>query len=165
MEYVSTVGVVDAQRAVSVLTDDEFVAAFAAEIPVTLLDSSTVPSSDGIHQRMRCEFATDRFDLPSAVRRFVPTMVRLDWHQFWASLDAQRAESELDVRTHGHPSARVKGRVELSPRDDVLQYSFSGRTHVDVPLAGKKFGALVDEHVIGSILDSQVIVLRRHLGV
>lgn len=164
MDYSKPIGATPARHVVGILTSDRFVRDFAAEIPVTLIDSEVTHLDDGIEHQMRCEFATEGFDLPSAIKRFLPDIVRLDWKQTWSHPADDRADAVLHIRTHGRPSAEVTGTAALAHQFETLHYSFTGRTHVDVPFAGKKLGTLVDENLIVAILDDQVTVLRRHLG-
>jgi len=165
MVYDRAIGATTATSVVAVLVSERFVRDFAAEIPVTLLDSRVTTVADGTEHVMVCEFSTHEFDLPRAIRRVLPSIVRLDWIQTWTRVDETSGDGLLRVQTHGTPSAHTKGTTHLANESGEMRYRFDGHVIVDVPLLGNRFGRLIEENLVDAILDDQLKVLRRHLGV
>jgi hypothetical protein len=154
-----------AREAVLMMISDPFVAAFAAEIPVTLVGSEVVEERSATWRHvMNCEFSTSRFDLPAAVKNILPSIVKLSWQQTWTVHTDSEATALLHISTEGSPSSTTEGKARLNTEVDGLRYSFEGKTRVSVPLFGSSLASMVDEHLVSGVLDDQLAVLGRRLG-
>ncbi len=162
MKYSGNIKGSSARAAVRTLLTEEFVTAFAAEIPVRLLSSVVTEEQPDTWQHvMSCEFDTSGFDLNGAVRKFLPSIVKLTWQQTWTVQDDTHATVVLKITTEGSPSATTSGDAALVVDGDELTFSYEGKTKVSVPLVGGKLADLVDEHVVEHVLDAQLAVLAR----
>ena len=162
MKYDGTIMGSSARDAVVALLTDQFVADFAAEIPVTLLSSDVSEERpDSWRHVMTCEFDTSGFNLNGAVRKFLPSVVRLTWQQTWTVHDDARATAVLKITTEGSPSAETSGNAALVSDGEELTFTYEGKTKVSVPFVGGKLADLVDEHVVEHVLDAQLAVLAR----
>lgn len=151
--------------AVRLLVSEPFAAAFAAAIPVDLISVDVrQPRDDEWHQVMRCAFTTTAVDVPSVARKFLPDVLHLSWEQTWTLHDAEAATATLRVVTDSSPSAKTTGEARLTGTADELGYTFTGRTKVSVPFIGGTLADLIDDNLIGGLLNDQLDVLTSHMA-
>ena len=160
MEYAKTIDGSSAKEAIGIMMTDEFAHAFAEAIPVELLEVDLAEESTGTWRRvMECHFNTSGLDMPSLARAFLPNEVSLTWDETWTVQSDDSASSELHVTIAGSPSAHTRGHVVLSSDSGRIGYRYKGQTTVDVPFVGGRLGGLVDDHLVGGILDDLLDVL------
>lgn len=164
MQYSKQIPGSSVREVVLELISEPFVAAFAAEIPVSLTGSEVVEEKpDTWKHVMTCKFDTSHYDLSSAIKKILPSVVHLTWQQIWTVHGEAEASADLNITTETTPAAKTRGAAQLQLDADGLLYSFKGKTKVSVPLIGGSLGSQVDDHLVASILDDQMTVLARRL--
>lgn len=164
VKYSKQIPGVTVRDAVLELISEPFVTDFAAEIPVTLTGSEVVEEKpDTWKHVMTCKFETSHYDLSSAIKKILPSVVHLTWQQIWTVQGDTEASADLHITTETKPAAKTRGTAQLQLNAGGLLYSFTGKTKVSVPVLGGSLGSQVDDHLVAGILDDQLTVLARRL--
>ncbi len=164
MKYSRVTQAPSAVEAVRVLTSDQFVQDFAAEIPVTLTGSEREETGGVLRHVMRCQFHTHDLHVPKAFRSVLPDEIRLVWDQVWTLHHDDEATAVLRISTHGKPSSLTTGTAKVSRGSDGVSYRYKGETQVSVPLIGKRIASAIDDGLVAAVLDDQLKVLARHFA-
>ena len=151
-----------AERALSELTDESFLRAFATEVGVEVRELTTATQAGEEVASMLWTFDTDRPGIPTVARKLLPGDVNLRWSQWWGPLAGDDAAGRLEVVLMGIPSATSTGQCTLRWADPGSVLTTNTTTKAKLPwgVAGP-IEARIDKDLVGWILSVQARVLER----
>ena len=96
----------------AIFTDPNFLADFAAAIPVAQHHADFDRDGEHLTVILRWQFPTDH--VPSMFRQFVPAEVKLDWQTTWNTADSVAISGIFDAVSKD-PAVTFNGRIKITP--------------------------------------------------
>jgi hypothetical protein len=152
----------DPADVLAVLTDRDFLTAYAAELGARL-DGVAVSGEDGA-RRTELRLGVPTRGIPPAFARFVGAEVAVHDVRSWSSYGdgGFAADTEVRARIFGR-DAVVVGTSTLTPDADGTLAASTARVTVDAPLVGRQAESAVGQ-LVTVVLRREAELLRRRLG-
>lgn len=153
---------IEVARALTILTDEAFLAEYAKEIGATSWDIDVDRQDTAITSEVRLTVPTDR--MPPLFRRFVPPSLIIVETRVWPGPVADGAAGlggEVAVDTAvGKRSAQVRGTIALDTVEQGTRFSMTGDVVVHLPLVGGQAASLLKDLIV-RVLGNQTTVMNR----
>ena len=152
------------ERVMSVLTDPDFLSAYAKEVGALAHDVAVARGGAGFEVQTRVTMTVPTDGVPAVLKRLVTPTVEIIEVRTWQAADETQCRGVLavDASARGR-SARVRGSLLLSSGSrGATQFVVDGQSAVDVRLLGELAAALVKD-LVGSVIKRQTLVMERWL--